>query len=94
MENSYTYRLIGIMANGGDDVRTINASCETEAEIIIESFHDGGYCLLYGGDDDDDSWEFYYDDAIEEMEAELDIDATLHHSWQDTCTAEELAASF
>lgn len=73
MENVYTYRLIGIKADGSDDVQDITASCEIEAEIIIESFHDGEYYLLSEGDD------------------QLDY---LHESWQDNCTAAELAASF
>ena len=53
MENVYTYRLIGIKADGSDDVMYINASCETVAEIIIESFHDGGYVLESEGDEPD-----------------------------------------
>ena len=53
MENVYTYRLIGIKSDGSDQIMDINASCETEAEIIIESFHDGGYVLESEGDEPD-----------------------------------------
>lgn len=42
---TFTYRLIGIKIDGSDDTIDIEASCEEEAEIIIESFHDGSYIL-------------------------------------------------
>ena len=49
--STYTYRLIGIKADGSDDIIEIKASSETEAEIIIESFHDGDYILESQSDD-------------------------------------------
>ena len=49
--STYTYRLIGIKADGSDDIIEIKASSETEAEIIIESFHDGNYILESRSDD-------------------------------------------
>ena len=48
---TYTYRLIGIKTDGSDEIMDIQASCETEAEIIIESFHDGDYILESESDD-------------------------------------------
>ena len=42
----FTYRLIGIKIDGSDDIVEITACCTEEAEIIIESFHDGGYELI------------------------------------------------
>ena len=48
---TYTYRLIGIKVDGSDDIIEIKASCEIEAEIIIESFHDGDYILESQSDD-------------------------------------------
>lgn len=54
----YTYKIIGIMADGSDDIIDISASCQTEAEIIIESFHDGGYELLSEPDEADDYDEY------------------------------------
>ena len=48
---TYTYRLIGIKADGSDDIIEIKASSEIEAEIIIESFHDGDYILESRSDD-------------------------------------------
>ena len=48
---TYTYRLIGIKVDGSDDIIEIKASSETEAEIIIESFHDGDYILESQSDD-------------------------------------------
>ena len=49
--STYTYRLIGIKADGSDDTIEIKASSEIEAEIIIESFHDGDYILESRSDD-------------------------------------------
>ena len=49
--STYTYRLIGIKVDGSDDTIEIKASSETEAEIIIESFHDGDYILESQSDD-------------------------------------------
>ena len=49
--STYTYRLIGIKADGSDDIIEIKASSEIEAEIIIESFHDGDYILESQSDD-------------------------------------------
>ena len=49
--STYTYRLIGIKADGSDDIIEIKASSEIEAEIIIESFHDGDYILESRSDD-------------------------------------------
>ena len=49
--STYTYRLIGIKADGSDDIIEIKASSEIEAEIIIESFHDGNYILESRSDD-------------------------------------------
>ena len=49
--STYTYRLIGIKADGSDDIIEIKASSVIEAEIIIESFHDGDYILESRSDD-------------------------------------------
>ena len=49
--STYTYRLIGIKADGSDDIIEIKSSSEIEAEIIIESFHDGDYILESRSDD-------------------------------------------
>lgn len=49
--STYTYRLIGIKADGSDDIIEIKASSAIEAEIIIESFHDGDYILESRYDD-------------------------------------------
>ena len=51
MSTTYTYRLIGIKVDGSDDIVEIKASCEIEAEIIIESFYDGDYILESQSDD-------------------------------------------
>ena len=49
--STYTYRLIGIKADGSDDIIEIKASSAIEAEIVIESFHDGDYILESRSDD-------------------------------------------
>ena len=49
--STYTYRLIGIKVDGTDDIIEIKASSSIEAEIIIESFHDGDYILESRSDD-------------------------------------------
>ena len=69
MSTVYTYRLIGIKADGTDQIMDIEASCETEAEIIIESFHDGGYQLLSG------DW-----DNIDDIPNEEELEASLYLS--------------
>ena len=43
---AYTVQLFGIKVDGSDDFVTINASCEEEVSIIVESFHDGGFAIL------------------------------------------------
>ena len=47
---TYTYELFGIMADGGNSIQSIEASCQEEAEIIIESFHDGEYLMISNND--------------------------------------------
>lgn len=44
---TFTFEVYGIKADGGDDVINIDADSLVEAEIIIESFHDGSYRFLY-----------------------------------------------
>ena len=62
--NAYVYSLIGIKIDGSDDTVTINASCETEAEIIIETFHDGPYRLLSEPD-------YFYSEITDEEYEEM-----------------------
>lgn len=62
---TYTYRLVGIKNDGSDDIINISASCETEAEIIIESFHNGCYELLSEPDDHAES--LYLEQYMEEQ---------------------------
>lgn len=57
---TFTYRLIGIKEDGSDDTIDVDASCEEEAEIIIESFFDGSYILESRNDDYSFLGEFGY----------------------------------
>lgn len=91
MDNVYTYRLIGIKADGSDQIMNITASCVNEAEIIIESFHDGGYQLL---SDNDFDWDALEQSLLEQEIAEEEEAAAesyrLEYEWDSYCEEQRM----